>query len=192
MNQSTSAASPSAVAPSRPSALSKSARTVGEAFALLWLSLFAMVLLKLLNARFFMPSQDQAQDITLALGQPIKFFLLAVLVAPVVEELIFRGIPGLLMRFATKPQTRARHIAWMVFGLASSLLFASMHGMQRIGTPPHQIITFQTLPLPQFLVGLWAWRVATQRGLQYSMLLHATYNLIPFMLSLQATRFLKP
>lgn len=179
-------------APPRQSVLSKIARTVGEAFALFFIMIFLVGVLHALHADFLMPSQDQAQGVASRLtASPAKLLVAAVLLAPLLEELFFRGIPMLLMRLTTKAETRVRLIVWIVFGLASAVIFSSMHGLKQIGTPPHMRTVFQTLPLPQLVLGLWLWRVATQRGLQYSMLLHATFNLITFTLALQAMRFVK-
>ena len=175
-----------------PNTLSKIARTIGEAFALFLVVGVLMVVLQALHADFLMPSKDQSNGVeNLIAASPARLFFAAVIVAPLLEELIFRGIPMLLMRLSTKAETRARFVFWIVFGIASAVLFSSMHGLKQVGVPPHLRTVFQTLPLPQLVLGLWLWRVATQRGLQYSMLLHGTFNLVTFTLALQAMRVIK-
>ncbi len=170
-----------------PSAASQVARTVKEGVLLMFLANATVVGLTLAHANFFLQSEAQTQGVDQMLrGNLLGFFALAVVIFPVMEEAIFRGLPSLLMRLTTKPETRARLVLWLLFGLASSLLFASLHGLKQIGAPTHESFVFQTLPVPQLLMGLWAWRVATLRGLRYSMLLHATFNFSSLILAFVA------
>lgn len=181
------APSPLQSAPPRQKVLSKIARTVKEGVLLMLLANATAVVLTLAHAKFFLQSGVQTQGVNQMLrGNLIVFFALAVIVFPVMEEAIFRGLPNLVMRLSTRPETRLRFVLWLLFGLASSLLFAALHGMRQIGVPPHARFAFQTLPVPQLLMGLWAWRVATLRGLRYSMLLHATFNFSSLILSFVA------
>jgi membrane protease YdiL (CAAX protease family) len=168
------------------STLSKAARTIAEGFVLLIVAQALSVLLTLLGAKFFLQSTAQSQGVDQLLSRnPLFFVALAVIVAPVMEEAIFRGFPSLVMRAATRPESSARHVVWLLFGLASSLLFAAMHGVKS-NAAGMASIAFQTLPVPQLAVGLWAWHVATLRGLRYSMLLHATFNGLAVLLALLA------
>ncbi|WP_293911504.1 CPBP family intramembrane glutamic endopeptidase [Deinococcus sp.] len=88
-----------------------------------------------------------------------------VLIAPLLEEALFRGFPIALMRWA-----RAQHYTWVI-GTLSSVGFALMHTS---GSGFH-------FPLIQFLFGLTAWRMATRRGLRHSIFLHF-FNNLSFML----------
>ncbi|WP_261664342.1 CPBP family intramembrane glutamic endopeptidase [Deinococcus sp. Marseille-Q6407] len=92
--------------------------------------------------------------------------LLLTVLAPVVEELLFRGIP-LLLRLGLDRVLPARfhRAVSAVLGVASAVVFAQSHNLMP-----------GTLPLPQLWLGLLTWRAASTRGLRYSMLLHGMNN----------------
>ncbi|GHG00980.1 hypothetical protein GCM10017783_11460 [Deinococcus piscis] len=94
--------------------------------------------------------------------------LLLAVVVPVIEELIFRGIP-LLLRLGLWRALPARHhrAVTLVLGLVSAVVFAQAHNL----VPG-------TLPLPQLWLGLLTWYAASTRGLRYSMLLHGLNNAV--------------
>lgn len=149
-----------------------------------WRELLAAYLgyLLLLPLTLFFPdlamSEENAQGINNEFEQALRgdqlplalggFFLLIAVVVPVVEELIFRGIP-LLLRLGLG---RVLPAAWLgrvslVLGILSAVVFAGAHNL----VPG-------TLPLPQLWLGLLAWHAASTRGLRYSMLLHGLNNAV--------------
>lgn len=110
----------------------------------------------------------------------IVVLLVAVLIGPLLEEAIFRGVPLLITNALKRsgrfePQKPIRVLQWVLpahwlIGLLAALLFSVSHGLGD---------SYLHFPLPQFMAGLWFWWVAYSRGLRYSILMHGTYNLIP-------------
>jgi membrane protease YdiL (CAAX protease family) len=86
---------------------------------------------------------------------------LAVLAAPLIEELVFRGL-GLWLR--RRPQFQQRF--WLI-GVGSATLYALAHGA---ADGSH-------FALSQFLFGLIAWRAAARRGLRHAVFMHVWMNL---------------
>ena len=96
------------------------------------------------------------------------FFSIAVL-GPISEELVFRGIPLAVMQGGFWKESRL--ILW-TFGLVSSLIFALVH------TSVHTSVHTFHFALPQFLLGLMAWRAANLRGLRHAIFLHFWNNFV--------------
>ena len=105
---------------------------------------------------------------------------------PLGEELIFRGLPMLLLWLSARklpPLERANLPQAWVLGVIAAILFSLAHGIGSSGFH---------LPLPQLVLGVWLWWIATRRGLGYSILAHGTYNFLPGLLAVFATDLLKP
>lgn len=154
------------------------AKTVKEGLLLILFNAFFGAILHALHLRFFLPSDANSGALAEVMKKPLLMFLLAVIVAPLWEELVFRGVPSLLVRGVWKLRAwsaDARENWYWGFGTVAAFLFAVAHGLG--DKTPH-------LPLPQLLMGFFLWRAAMTRGLRYSMLLHATYNFVPFLLIL--------
>jgi hypothetical protein len=105
---------------------------------------------------------------------------------PLGEELVFRGVPMLVLWLSARKlpslERANRPHAW-VLGIVAAVVFSLAHGIGSTGFH---------LPLPQLGLGVWLWWIATRRGLGYSILAHGTYNFLPGLLAVFATNLLKP
>jgi len=134
----------------------------------IWLP--ALVWVLVIVAENFLPSDpsfnQQAME-KLAQDQPLFTFFMAVVFAPLTEELTFRGM---LARFVFPQQDNIKQTA--LFLLVSSIIFALVHFP---GTP-QQFLVYASLG---FSLGL---AYISKGGLAYSMGLHALNNLISFIM----------
>ena len=134
----------------------------------IWLP--ALVWVLVIVAENFLPSDpsfnQQAME-KLAQDQPLFTFFMAVVFAPLTEELTFRGM---LARFVFPQQDNIKQTA--LFLLVSSIIFALVHFP---GTP-QQFLVYASLG---FSLGL---AYVSKGGLAYSMGLHALNNLISFVM----------
>ena len=134
----------------------------------IWLP--ALVWALAIVAQFFLPndpsvSQKMLEELTH--NQPLFTFFMAVIFAPLTEELTFRGM---LARFVFPQQDNIKQTA--IFLLVSSLIFALVHFP---GTPL-QFLVYASLG---FSMGL---AYISKGGLAYSIALHALNNLIAFLM----------
>ena len=113
------------------------------------------------------PSFNQQAVDKLAQDQPLFTFFMAVVFAPLTEELTFRGM---LARYVFPQQDNVKQTA--LFLLVSSIIFALVHFP---GTP-QQFLVYASLG---FSLGL---AYISKGGLAYSMALHALNNLIGFLM----------
>ena len=113
------------------------------------------------------PSANQQMVDQLAQEQPLFTFFMAVVFAPLTEELTFRGM---LARFVFPQQDNVKKTA--LFLLVSTVLFALVHFP---GTPL-QFLVYASLG---FSMGL---AYISKGGLAYSIALHALNNLIAFLM----------
>lgn len=136
------------------------------------------VILNAAGLKFFLASDANSSELQKLTANPFQLLLMVVVLAPVVEELLCRGIPSLLVRGLWKTRNWSADAKsnwyWLV-GSISAFLFSIMHGLGD---------KTMHLPLPQLFMGFVLWHVAMQRGLRYSILMHATYNLLPGLLIL--------
>lgn len=102
-------------------------------------------------------------------------------VAPVVEETGFRGIPSLLMDRKLPDDEALNHLVFgteklrfsrreLLVGAISSLLFGAAHNVSPKG------INTEVLPTPQVVSGMYYWGLARKFGLPSSMLAHGALN----------------
>ena len=103
----------------------------------------------------------------LAQDQPLFTFFMAVVFAPLTEELTFRGM---LARFVFPQQDNIKQTA--IFLLVSTIIFALVH----FPTTPQQFLVYSGLGLSMGLAYI------NKGGLAYSMGLHALNNLISFVM----------
>ena len=105
---------------------------------------------------------------------------------PLGEELVFRGVPMFVLWLSARkiPSLERANLpfAWVI-GIAAAVVFSLAHGIGSAGFH---------LPLPQFILGVWLWWIATRRGLGFSILAHGTYNFLPGLVAVFATDLLKP
>ena len=113
------------------------------------------------------PSVNQQMVDQLAQEQPLFTFFMAVVFAPLTEELTFRGM---LARFVFPQQDNVKKTA--LFLLVSTIIFALVHFP---GTPL-QFLVYASLG---FSMGL---AYISKGGLAYSIALHALNNLIAFLM----------
>ena len=113
------------------------------------------------------PSFNQQAMDKLAQDQPLFTFFMAVVFAPLTEELTFRGM---LARFVFPQQDNVKKTA--LFLLVSTILFALVH----FPTTPQQFLVYSALGLSMGLAYI------NKGGLAYSMGLHALNNLISFVM----------
>ena len=134
----------------------------------IWLP--ALVLALVIVAQFFLPndpsvSQKMLEELTH--NQPLFTFFMAVIFAPLTEELTFRGM---LARYVFPQQDNIKQTA--LFLLVSTVLFALAH----FPTSPQQFLVYSALGLSMGLAYI------NKGGLAYSMGLHALNNLISFVM----------
>ena len=134
----------------------------------IWLP--ALVWALAIVAQFFLPndpsvSQKMVEELTH--NQPLFSFFMAVVFAPLTEELTFRGM---LARYVFPQQDNIKQTA--LFLLVSTVLFALAHFP---GTP-QQFLVYSALGLSMGLAYI------NKGGLAYSMGLHALNNLISFVM----------
>ena len=134
----------------------------------IWLP--ALVWALAIVAQFFLPndpSVNQQLLEELTHNQPLFTFFMAVVFAPLTEELTFRGM---LARFVFPQQDNIKQTA--LFLLVSTVLFALAH----FPTSPQQFLVYSALGLSMGLAYI------NKGGLAYSMGLHALNNLISFVM----------
>ena len=134
----------------------------------IWLP--ALVWVLAIVAQFFLPndpsvSQKMLEELTH--NQPLFTFFMAVIFAPLTEELTFRGM---LARYVFPQQDNIKQTA--LFLLVSTVLFALAH----FPTSPQQFLVYSALGLSMGLAYI------NKGGLAYSMGLHALNNLISFVM----------
>ena len=134
----------------------------------IWLP--ALVWALAIVAQFFLPndpsvSQKMLEELTH--NQPLFTFFMAVIFAPLTEELTFRGM---LARYVFPQQDNIKQTA--LFLLVSTVLFALAH----FPTSPQQFLVYSALGLSMGLAYI------NNGGLAYSMGLHALNNLISFVM----------
>ena len=134
----------------------------------IWLP--ALVWALAIVAQFFLPndpsvSQKMLEELTH--NQPLFTFFMAVIFAPLTEELTFRGM---LARYVFPQQDNIKQTA--LFLLVSTVLFALAH----FPTSPQQFLVYSALGLSMGLAYI------NKGGLAYSIALHALNNLIAFLM----------
>ena len=134
----------------------------------IWLP--ALVWALAIVAQFFLPndpsvSQKMVEELTH--NQPLFAFFMAVVFAPLTEELTFRGM---LARYVFPQQDNIKQTA--LFLLVSTIIFALVH----FPTTPQQFLVYSALGLSMGLAYI------NKGGLAYSMGLHALNNLISFVM----------
>ena len=122
------------------------------------------LLLAVLEALGVYNSDSHAINKMFEENSPLKIILLAVVVAPFFEELIFRGP---LTLFSKKYFRIAFYIIAVLFGY--------MH-IYNFPITPQVLLFSPILVLPQIVLGLVFGYIRVRFGLIYSMLLHASYN----------------
>jgi membrane protease YdiL (CAAX protease family) len=102
--------------------------------------------------------------------KPVQEFMIAAVIAPVLEECLFRALPGVIST------------SWPM-GLASTLLFAMIHNFKtndrgKIG------YDYRNVPLMQILGGLYFWNIYSHYGLGMAIYAHSLHNGVAMGISL--------
>lgn len=112
--------------------------------------------------------------------QPLRIFVLAVLVAPPLEELIFRGLPSRLSDWILRTRQGSR---WPL-GILTALGFAAMHSVKwEADADTIELLWgmhFHTdgFPIPQLVFGLLLWDFVRRYGVWACALSHMVHNLV--------------
>jgi membrane protease YdiL (CAAX protease family) len=118
-------------------------------------------------------SENHAVDTVFKNYGPMFFFLFAVIIAPIIEETLFRA-PITLFK-----KEKNFKIAFYVFAIAFGFLHITNY---EIST---NVLIFSPLLIaPQIFAGLYFGFIRVKFGLVWSMALHATYNAFIFSLFL--------
>lgn len=148
-------------------------QTLLDAVLMVMVNLILILALSGLHLTMLLPGQENVAALRkMRALSPALLFVAAILLAPVLEESLFRGLPYLLSRFLERRQLvseATRPLRCWAIGGTAAILFALTHADR--GPIFH-------LPLAQLLFGLFSWRIINDRGLRYSMLFHATHNFI--------------
>ncbi|MDL5511797.1 CPBP family intramembrane metalloprotease [Arenibacter sp. M-2] len=108
---------------------------------------------------------EHAIETFLAKYSVISLFFVAVILAPIVEETLFRG-----------PLIWFRNTKYFKFGIyASVLLFAAVH-LTNFEMSRQVYYIAPLLVAPQLILGVFLGYVRVKMGLQWSICLHAMYN----------------
>jgi hypothetical protein len=99
----------------------------------------------------------------------IEDIIEAVLLAPGVEETLFRLIPSKFIDMLTKDKKSHR---WEI-GIPVSILFALCH---KLGEIEEELKSKKTIPLSQFMGGVFLWYLMRERGFSHAVLAHSIHN----------------
>ena len=137
--------------------------------------------------------EDTDHEITKLLDNPLKLALMAVVLAPILEELIFRFPIGNWWKWGAKLfgeeafYYESRLVTWCKKNFktifwAFTVIFAGIHFTNFNSTVP--IFIAPILVLPQFVLGIILGYIRVGWGTRYSILFHAIHNGIPISLML--------
>jgi len=116
----------------------------------------------------------------------LYFLSIGVILAPVAEEVIFRGLPSLLSDLILRRRGGQR---W-VLGFIVAFLFAAVHNVTPEALPgaislgAGYFLDTSRLPAPQFVFALLLWDLVRRYGLWASAFSHMFHNLVFLSLSL--------
>lgn len=134
-------------------------------------SFFFTILLSILNKSGFISTEEHAVKNIFETKGAVYFFFFAVIMAPLLEESIFRG-PLTLFK-----KKKGFKIAFYAFAIAFGFLHITNYEITK------NILLFSPLLLaPQIFAGFYFSFIRVKFGLLWSIALHSTYN--AFLLSL--------
>lgn len=137
-------------------------------------SLFLTPLLGLIQVSGLVDMQKHKVTELLKQLTPGTMFLLAAVIAPIFEELIFRAP-------LTIPFFKKKNIFKLVF-YTFAILFGFVH-LSNFKITTNIILLSPLLVLPQIILGSYLGCIRIKFGLLWSILLHATYNSIFILIS---------
>jgi len=116
---------------------------------------------------FHLDFGDHAVDDLLRNYSPLKIFFLAVILAPIIEELLFRA-----------PLTAFKNPTYFKYAYYTSVLLFGVIHISNFEGLDGQYWAIPLLVSPQVSAGVFLGYIRTKLGLFWSMLLHAAHNLI--------------
>jgi hypothetical protein len=151
--------------------------------------------LNAVKAGVLIPDENYTQTLAFLRPQNPTVFAAVLLVAlPIAIETLLRGLPRLAYRSVARAvhAQAARALVFWLLGTVGALLtamlpYAFIYAISVLIYKSGEAPPF-LWPLALFAFGLWSWRVVNGRGLRYSILLLALYNLYiyaPLLLSWQ-------
>lgn len=130
-------------------------------------SLLSGILLGVITALFHLDFGTHAAEKLLQEFSALTIFFLAVILAPALEELLFRGP---LVFFKTPKSFKlAFYISILLFGLIHLTNFEDLNG---------QYWAAPIVVLPQLFAGTFLGFIRIRQGLPWSILLHAAHNFV--------------
>lgn len=135
--------------------------------------------------------EETDHELTKLLDNPMQLVLMAVVLAPILEELLFRFPIGnwwkVPIRLLGIAKTDWSIIIWWKDNFKTifwvfTIVFAGVHFSNFASTVP--IYFAPILVLPQFVLGIMLGYIRVGWGTRYSMLFHAVHNGIPISLML--------
>ena len=129
--------------------------------------------------------QNDQEAFELIDKHPVLGTALATVIAPALEELIFRqALPaglGTILK-SLRPNDEG-DINWKV-GIPVTALFALVHDFGTEGEGDEERPSFQKdlIPLGQFVTGLALWVLKRKKGIDHAIVAHATFNATYFLL----------
>ncbi len=107
--------------------------------------------------------------------KPLDTLLNDGIISPTVEEVIFRLLPSTIVDY-----TEGEGVNWDV-GVPVSLIFALGHNLEEdeLG----ELKFAESIPLSQFMAGLFFWYLMRERGISHSILAHSLGNSISLLVS---------
>ena len=118
--------------------------------------------------------------IRMLLENPGVLATLAIIIAPIVEEIGFRLLPSLVV---DKVLGSNAGVLWEV-GVPTSIIFAQAHTKQGGRT--------EALPLPQFVAGMFCWYLQRERGFSHALTAHTFNNAVVVGIMMVGKRFASP
>lgn len=107
------------------------------------------------------------------LKKPLKAFMEGVVLAPLIEEALFRLFPSWILSYWTKDT------AWAV-GVPISVTFAYAHNFQEEEQKKYTFLK-DKLPIPHFMAGLYFWMLMRERGFSHATTAHGVGNFASMM-----------
>jgi len=107
---------------------------------------------------------------------PLESYIRTVIIGPLIEEWVFRLIPSTLI---ADQKLKRKDTVWEL-GVPLSALFAWMHNIEDIkeGGKTTFKLHLDSVPLNQFMSGLFFWYLMRQKGFNHAALAHMFNNML--------------
>ncbi len=115
-------------------------------------------------------SEQNRRDLKRLREDPIQFYLATSLLAPIIEEIPLRILPSLLL-------PGSMGTMWKV-GIPLSGIFAEIHALERDEETRQVGLDPNTIPIYQFGLGLFFWKLVRERGYLHALVAHSIFNTV--------------